>query len=243
MVHIGGQRPLLWHVMKYYAHYGHKDFILCLGYRGDCIKDYFLSYNEFMTNDFVMEKGGSQLELLKSDISDWRISFVDTGLYSNVGERLRRVRSYLAGEEMFLANYSDGLSDLPLDTYMDAFKASGKTAGFVSVKPPQSTHVVHTEDDGTVTEIEAIRDGSVWINGGYFILKNEIFDHMNPGEELVHEPFHRLIQKRQLYTYQYGGFWTCLDTFKEKQDLDEMWARGNRPWELWSSPATAVPAP
>lgn len=235
MVHLGGQRPLMWHVMRYYAHFGHKDFILCLGYRGEVIKNYFLNYSEALTNDFVLEGGGQKLQLLNNDIADWRITFVDTGLSSNVGERLRRVRKHLEGEEYFLANYSDGLSDLPHDVYQEKFIASGKTAGFVAVRPPLSNHVVDFSEDGSVLGIDPIRNGNVWINGGYFIFRNEIFDHMQPGEELVEAPFKRLIDQNKLFAYCYNGYWTCIDTFKEKQALDEMWARGNRPWEVWNA--------
>ena len=110
-----GHRPLLWHLMRYYAHYGHKEFILCLGYRGDMVREYFLRYNEAMTNDFVLSEGGRKIELMSRDLDDWHITFVDTGMHSNLGQRLLRVRRYLEGEPMFLANYSDGLSDLPLD--------------------------------------------------------------------------------------------------------------------------------
>lgn len=233
MVPIGGQRPMLWHVMKYYAHFGHKDFILCLGYGAELIKQYFLNYNEHLTNDFVMSNGGADIELLSSDIHDWRITFVDTGLYSNIGERLRRARPWLEGEDMFLANYSDGLTDVPFDDYMGKFLASGATAGFVSVRPPQTSHVVEMREDGIVTGIRHIREG-VWINGGYFILRSSIFDLMNENEELVHEPFQRLVEQQKLFAYQYKGFWTCIDTFKEKQELDEMYTRGHAPWQVWA---------
>ena len=118
-----GYRPILWHLMRYYAHYGHKDFILCLGYRGDLIREYFLKYNECMSNDFTLSEGGRRVELHSSDIEDWRITFVDTGLHSNIGQRLLRVREHLRGEEVFLANYSDGLSDLPLDQHIADFSA------------------------------------------------------------------------------------------------------------------------
>lgn len=233
MVHVGGQRPLIWHVMKYYAHYGHKDFILCLGYRSEVIKNYFLNYNEYLTNDFIMRGGKSQIDLVHSDIADWNISFVDTGLSSKVGERLYAVREYLKDDEMFLANYSDGLSDLPFEPYLDQFKKSGATAGFAAVRPPQSSHVVRLDGGGVVTSINPINSSDVWINGGYFILRREIFDYMKKGEELVHEPFHRLIAEKKLYGHRYEGFWTCVDTFKEKQELDEMFARGNTPWQVW----------
>src|SRR5207302_1613516 len=116
-----GERPLLWHVMKYYAHYGHTDFILCLGYKADVVKHYFLNYDECASNNFVMSNGGKKLELLNSDIHDWNITFVDTGIASNIGQRLKAVEEYLDGEEVFLANYSDGLTDLPLPEYIDNF--------------------------------------------------------------------------------------------------------------------------
>lgn len=241
MVQVGGQRPLLWNVMRYYAHYGHKEFILCLGYRGDVIKDYFLKYNEYLTNDFVMEEGGARLNLKRGDIQDWKIHFVDTGINSNVGERLRRVRQYIGDDPYFLANYSDGLSDVPLPQYFDTFQQSGKTAGFVCVRPPQTSHVVDVSDSGSVTGIRHVREAGIWINGGYFILKNAIFDSMNEGEELVEQPFGRLIAQDKLFAYKYEGFWACIDTFKEKQMLDDMVARGNTPWRVWDN-TQAAPA-
>ena len=124
-----GYRPILWHVMRYYAHFGHRDFILCLGYRGDAIKDYFLHYNEAVSNDFVLSDGGRQIELLSSDIADWRITFADTGLDTTIGERLRRVRHHLEGEEIFLANYGDTLTDAPLDRLVEEFRAARRGGG------------------------------------------------------------------------------------------------------------------
>ena len=132
-----GYRPILWHLMKYYAHFGHKDFILCLGYRADVIKNYFLNYNEAISNDFVLTGGGAEVELLASDINDWRITFVDTGMTASVGERLRAVRPYLEGEDMFLANYADGLSDLDLDKYVNTALQVGKACSFLAVHRPR----------------------------------------------------------------------------------------------------------
>lgn len=233
-----GYRPVLWHVMKYYAHYGHKDFILCLGYLGDTIKNYFLNYNEALSNDFVLTNGGREVQLIQSDIHDWRISFVDTGRNSNIGQRLMAVRKYLEGEEMFLANYSDGLADLPLPTYLEQFqKQKDKIAAFMCVKPAQSFHVVSAGDDAVVTDIRAVCELDVWVNGGYFVFRKEIFDYMRPGEELVVEPFQRLAAERKLLAYKYEGFFGCMDTFKEKQQLDDMYASGNTPWEIWKRPA------
>ncbi|MBI1319639.1 MAG: glucose-1-phosphate cytidylyltransferase [Candidatus Hydrogenedens sp.] len=235
MVTVGGRHPLLWHVMKYYAHYGHTDFVLCLGYGADTIKKYFLEYNEYMSNDFVMTDGGHGLELKNRDIADWRIHFVDTGLNSNVGTRLWRVRHLLQDEPMFLANYADGLSDLPHPEYQRSFEESGKLAACVCVRPPASGHVARVDADGNVNRVETYEEADLWINGGYFILKREIFDYMKEGEELVREPFQRLIDKRLLYGHTYRGFWQCCDTFKEKQDLDQRFAAGDRPWQVWES--------
>jgi len=228
-----GARPIIWHLMKYYAHYGHKDFILCLGYRGEAFKDYFLHYNETHSNDFVLTQGGKNIQLASSDIEDWRIHFVDTGLHSNIGMRLKAVQPYLDGEEMFLANYSDGLSDLPLDVYLDDFKQSGKTASFVSVRNKAVSHMVETSGDGTVTGIRSLADSDIRINGGFFAFRQKVFDYIGAGEELVEEPFERLIAEEQLVGYRYDGFWQCMDTFKDKQLLDELAARDEMPWQIW----------
>ena len=232
MVEIG-YRPILWHVMKYYAHYGHKDFILSLGYRADVIKNYFLNYNECLSNNFVLAKGGKQCQLLSTDIDDWTITFVDTGLTSNIGQRLKAVERYVGDQEVFLANYADGLTDLPLDAYMEYFLSSGKLASFVSVRPTQSFHVVSFAHDSEVAGIQHLKQAGIWINGGYFAFKNDVFRYIRDGEELVVEPFQRLIADKQLTTYKYDGFWLAMDTFKDKQVLDDMHARAEVPWEVW----------
>jgi len=231
-----GYRPILWHVMKYYAHYGHRDFILALGYKADVIKDFFLNYNEAVSNDFVLYEGGKRIELANSDIEDWTITFVDTGAKACIGERLWRVRSYLKGEEMFLANYSDGVTDLPLDEYVEHFRRKNKIASFVAVQPPGSYHIVRFGDDDLVDQIEPITSTGARVNGGYFILKQEIFDYMKPGEELVNEPFQRLIKEGQLTAYRHDGFWQPMDTFKEQRQLDELNRSGDAPWRVWDKP-------
>ena len=233
MVEIG-YRPILWHVMKYYAHYGHKEFILCLGYRADAVKKYFLNYDECTSNDFVLSKGGKNLELLNSDISDWKITFVDTGLNSNIGQRLKAVEKYVT-DDVFLANYADGLTDLHLPGYLDMFQKSEKIASFVSVKPTQSFHIVSLRNGGEVTGINPLGKSSIWINGGYFIFRKEIFDYIKKGEELVNEPFRRLIEEKQLITHKHNGFWVAMDTFKDKQMLDEMVSTNKAPWEVWKN--------
>jgi glucose-1-phosphate cytidylyltransferase len=230
-----GYRPILWHVMKYYAHYGHKDFILCLGYKADVIKSYFLDYNECLSNDFVLSGGGKSVQLLGHDIQDWRITFVDTGLTSNIGQRLKAVEKHLAGEDMFLANYTDGLSDAPLPQMIENLRASGKTASFVGVKPRASFHLVESDGQGVVKSIEHIRKGGARLNGGFFVMRGEIFKYLGEGEELVEEPFRRLIGEGKLMTYCHDGFWACMDTFKEKQELEDIFAKGQAPWAVWKN--------
>jgi glucose-1-phosphate cytidylyltransferase len=228
-----GYRPILWHVMKYYAHYGHKDFILCLGFKADVIKEYFLNYNECLSNDFTLSNGGKELHLKQSDITDWNITFVDTGLKSNIGQRLKAVERYLKDEEIFLANYADGLTDLPLPDMIDHFKKSGKIGCFICVKPSQTFHVVSLKDGNHIEKIQYVRATDSTINGGFFIFRSEIFHYIKDGEELVVEPFQRLIRKNQLIGYKYDRFWYSMDTFKEQQELNDIFERGNAPWEVW----------
>ena len=229
-----GYRPILWHVMKYYAHYGHKDFILCLGHQADAIKKYFLEYNECVSNDFVLSKGGKNLDLLSSDISDWRITFVDTGLTSNIGQRLVAAEKHLGKDEFFLANYTDVLSDVPLPKVVEKFKKSNHVASFVSVMPQASFHLVESDASGVVKGINHIRRGGAKINGGYFVFRRDIFRYIKKGEELVEEPFRRLMAEGKLVTYTHDGFWACMDTFKEKQELEDLFTRGKAPWTVWN---------
>ena len=235
MVNIG-YRPILWHVMKYYAHFGHKDFILCLGWKGDVIKNYFLKYDECQSNDFVLSSGGAQINLINSDIHDWTITFVDTGTSSSIGQRLLAVEPYLAGEQTFLANYTDGLTDLHLPDLIEFYRERQAAAAFLCVRPNQSFHTVTLDESGGVRQIEAVTSADIWMNGGYFVLGREIFDQLRHGEELVVEPFQRLIAERKLHGLKHAGFWSCMDTYKEKQHLDDMYARGEAPWELWKRP-------
>ena len=235
-----GYRPILWHLMKYYAHYGHKEFILCLGYRGDAIKNYFLNYDECVSNDFVLSGGGKNVEMISKDIEDWKITFVDTGLNANIGMRLNRVRQYVEQDEAFMANYADGLTDLPLSVLEDYFWKHGKVATFLGVKPMNSYHIVSTANDGVVTGVESTDASSQRINGGFFIFRPSIFDYMKDGEELVEEPFGRLIRDRQLSAYSHDGFWACMDIFKEKQKLDDLHSKGCAPWEVWNKPQTEL---
>jgi len=229
-----GYRPILWHVMRYYAYYGHKDFVLCLGYKADVIKNYFKSYDETHSNDFILSEGGKKIELLASDIDDWRITFVDTGLKANIGMRLKMVQKHVAGEEFFLANYTDGVSDLLLPDMFESFVESGCVASFASVKPRASFHMVVADDRGHVKAIDHVTKMGARINGGFFVLRNEIFDYMKEGDELVEAPFHRLIEKDKLFAYRHEGFWAAMDTFKEQKELEDLYGTGHAPWAVWN---------
>jgi glucose-1-phosphate cytidylyltransferase len=220
MVTIGG-RPILWHVMKYYAHYGHRDFIICLGYRGDVIRRFF-----------------SEEETL----SDCRVTYVDTGLDANIGQRLRAVRSHVQHEPAFLANYSDGLTDLDLPRYVEQFRQADKIAGVLCVQPNSTLHVISMDTHGLVDDVYPLGEAGLWVNGGFFIFKRAIFDYIGEGEDLVEAPFRRLIRERELFAYHSDGFWACMDTFKDKQALEAMYRRGHAPWEVWRQ-ARARPRP
>ncbi len=228
-----GNRPIVWHLMRYYAHFGHTEFVLCLGYRGDLIKEYFLNYSEAVSNDFTLSASGRQLEYHSTDIDDWKITFAETGLHSNIGERLLAVRKYIGDDEVFLANYSDGLSDVRLDAMLSHFYATNATASFIAVKTAQSFHAVEFDGNNYVNNIGAAAACDFWINGGFFIFRNEIFDYFDSGDEIVEAPFTRLIAARKLVTYPHKGFWRAMDTFKDKITFDRDYARGRAPWEFW----------
>jgi len=227
-----GDRPLLWHVMRYYAHFGHRDFVLCLGYAASAVKDFFLHYDETRSNDFVLE-GAGQVQLFKTDISDWRITFVDTGLHSEIGERLRRVRRFLEGEEMFLANYADVFTNASLPEMIARFAASDAVVSLLAVPPQSSHHVVDVDDGGFITQITPVRELRQWENGGYFVLRPEIFDFLAEGEDLVGDAIPRLVERRKVLAYPYKGYWSPADTVKERAQLEEMYHRGNCPWMVW----------
>ncbi len=231
MIPVGNQ-PILWHVMQYYGDYGHTDFVLCLGYKAHIIKEFFLSYKPQNFADCVVSGLGGSVELLSAPSQNWRITLIDTGIWRKIGERLWAVREQVEGEEMFLANYSDGLTDVDLDDMTDRFKKSGKLACFLAVRPPLTYHLADIEEDGEVSDFRSSERSDMWINAGYFMFRQEIFDYMREGEELVLEPFSRLIRDRQLMAYKHEGFWRCMDNLKDRQSLEEMVEKGKTPWQV-----------
>jgi glucose-1-phosphate cytidylyltransferase len=238
-----GQEPILLHIMRYYAHYGHTEFILCLGYQAEVIKSFFLDGRDDVVKDLVMARDGWDPDELRRASRDWKITFVDTGLDSNIGGRLRAVREHVGNDELFLANYSDVLTDAPLPAMIAGVRESGAVASFLAVKPTYSFHVASFDQGNRVRNIEAVSDADIWINGGYFILRREIFDHMEPGDELVEEPFRRLIRQERLLGYKHKGFWAPMDTLKDRQNLNLLFESGERPWAVWEKHAAVAAQP
>lgn len=227
-----GHQPILWHVMQYYSQYGHNDFVLCLGFKANTIKEFFLNYKPQVFADCVVSEFGSKVALLNEPARDWQVTLIDTGIWRNIGERLFAVRDHVKNEEMFLANYSDGLTDVNLDDMIDRFKRSGKIGCFLAIRPPLTYHLADIDPDGRVREFRSSERSEIWINGGYFLFRPEIYDYLNEGEELVLEPFQRLIEADQLIAYKHDGFWRSMDTLKDRQILEDMVEQGDMPWRL-----------
>jgi glucose-1-phosphate cytidylyltransferase len=231
MIPVGNQ-PILWHLMHYYSQYGHNDFVLCLGYKANIIKDFFLSYRPQAFADCVVSGFGKDVEVLGEPAEDWRVTLIDTGIWRNIGERLWAVREHVRHEEMFLANYSDGLSDVNLDDMIERFTESGKLACFLAVRPPLTFHVADIDREGRVREFRNLDRSEIWINAGFFLFRGEVFEYMREGEELVLEPFQRLIERNQLMAYRHEGFWRAMDTLKDREILEDMVERGRMPWRV-----------
>jgi glucose-1-phosphate cytidylyltransferase len=238
-----GQEPILLHIMNYYAHFGHKEFILCLGYQSDVITSYFENGRSDVIDDLVLARDGWAPDELRRQARDWDIQFVDTGLSTNIGGRLRAVREYLGRDELFLATYSDTLTDAPLPAMIAGVREQNAVASFLAVKPTYTFHVVSFEKGNRVRAIEAVADSEIRINGGFFVLRSEVFDYIQPGDELVEEPFRRLIEANRLLGYRYDGFWAPMDTMKDRQNLNALFESGERPWAVWEKvPASSPPA-
>jgi glucose-1-phosphate cytidylyltransferase len=227
-----GNRPILWEIMRYYSAWGHHEFVLCLGYKGDVIREYFLNYNEALFNDFVLEGQGAdaRIELLQRDIGGWRITFVDTGMQATIGERLKAVEGYLGDDEEFLATYGDGLTDAPLDQMVGRFRTSGRMIQFLSVRPAFNAHRVMTDNDGIVMSVEDMSQSDVRINGGFFVCRRDLLDWIEPGDELVEETFARLIPRGDVVAFPYEGFFGPMDTIKDRQRLEALHESGLAPW-------------
>ena len=237
-----GHQPILWHVMQYYSQYGHQDFVLCLGYKANVIKEYFLNYDQTTSNDCIISDFGKKVEILGEPPPDWRVTLVDTGIWRNIGQRLLAVKHLVDDEEMFLANYSDGLTDAPLPEMIEQFKSSkDRLLHRGSPAVQLSSGRIRRQGCGAAN-FRSSQESEIWINGGYFIFRKEIFDFIQDGEELVLEPFNRLIEGGRLMAYKYDGFWRAMDTLRDRQVLEDMVERGETPWCICNDARTKVRA-
>ena len=234
LVHIGNL-PILWHIMKHYSHYGYKDFVLCLGYKGDMIKEYFLNY-ERMSNDFTINLGKDKGILVNhTKISeDWNITFAQTGDYTNTGGRIKKIEKYIT-EDRFLATYGDGVSDVDINNLVEFHQQKNKIGNITGVHPWSKYGTVHSDENNIITKFKEKPILKDVINGGYFVFKKQVFDYLDEDCMLENEPFERLAKEKQLTLFKHDGFWHCMDTYKDFQDLNKVWNSGKVPWKIWKS--------
>lgn len=232
-----GDKPILWHLMNYYAHHGHREFVLCLGYQGQAIKQYFLKKQEDVSeNDFVLSNGS--IQHLPSEMNDWSITFVDTGLHTSIGQRLKKVQHLLQDEPMFMATYGDNLTDAPINEMASVFSQQpNRTAMFLCVHPSQSFHLVRmtgASSDTQVVGFESSTTSDLWINGGFFLFRPDIFNNLSHGEDIVPDALNRLAVQGRLSAWRHEGFWAAMDTPKEMFTLDSIYSTGHAPWAKWT---------
>lgn len=232
MIEIGGM-PILWHIMKHYSHYGYNDFIICLGYKQYIVKEFFANY--FLYNsDVTFDLKQNSMEVHSDHVDPWKVTLIDTGLNTMTGGRLKRVQKYI-GNEPFLLTYGDGVSDVNLAEVVKFHQAHGKIATLTTVNIAQMKGVLDIDDNADITSFrEKSDDDASLINGGYMVLNPEVFDYID-GDSTVFEqqPLRRLAQERQLKSFYHTGFWQCMDTQRERQLLEELWASGKAPWKIW----------
>lgn len=232
-----GRYPILWHIMKYYAHNGQKDFVLCLGYKSDVIKDFFLNY-EALTRDFTISLGSAKTVEFhtRHDESDWRVTLAETGLSAMTGARVKRVKSYVGDDENFMLTYGDGLGDVDLDKLLRFHKSHGKILTVTGVRPPGRFGELMADGLGQVTEFnEKPQATGGRISGGFFVCRRELFDYLDDREDLVfeQEPMRRLVDAGQMMVYEHDGFWQPMDTNREYQLLNSLYEKGEAPWVRW----------
>lgn len=227
-----GRMPILWHIMKHYAYYGFNDFILCLGYKGELIKDYFLDYKYRRWDIQINLKDGTKSIIQDDTVEDWNITFADTGLETNTGGRIKKIEKYIE-EEYFFVTYGDGLSDVNLKDLECFFLQQGKTGVITGVRPHSKYGLIEVDPDGTITRFKEKPLLDSFINGGFCVFNRSIFKYMDENCVLEQDVFEQLVSLRQLALYKYKGFWKCMDTFKDYQELNEMWYSGNSPWKVY----------
>jgi glucose-1-phosphate cytidylyltransferase len=232
-----GDRPMIWHIMKTYAHYGFKDFMLCLGYKGEMIRDYFFNY-DWNHNDVMLELGSKRVTKLGSghDEEDWRISLIDTGQESNTGGRLKRLASYLdrLGTTTFLGTYGDGVADIDISKLLEFHRSHGKLATVSAVHPPSRFGELVIEDNFVKNFQEKPQTTEGWINGGFFVLERSVLDLIEGDETALEDkPLALLAQRQELAVYFHDGFWQCMDTYRELEVLNKLYNSGKAAWQVW----------
>ncbi len=234
MVEIGGM-PILWHIMKSYSHYGFREFILCLGYKADKIKEFFLNFREWHKGDFTLE-WGSQVERLRAQspehTEDWKITFAETGSETNTGGRVKRIEKYIHDSPFFLT-YGDGLANINFQEQMKHHKKHKRCATLTCVQPKSQYGIVEMNEQNVILRYLEKPKMKQWVNGGFFVFNKEIFKYICENEILEREPLERLEQKRELVAYPFHEFWACMDTYKDTQQLNDLWNRGEAPWKSW----------
>lgn len=233
MVEIGG-RPILWHIMKIYSSQGFNDFVICLGYKGHAIKEYFANY--FLhQSDITIDIQKNSVEVHNNVSEPWKVTLVDTGLHTQTGARIKKIQKYLDGQP-FMLTYGDGVADIDLAKLIKGHKQSGKLATMTAVQPEGRFGVLNLRDDGTVQKFQEKPQGDGnWANGGFFVFENEFLNYLTLDESLVLEkaPLENLTQQQKLGTYKHPGFWKCMDTLRDCQQLEKLWQSGEAPWNLW----------
>ena len=233
MVEIGG-KPLLWHIMKLYSRYGHNDFVVLLGYKGYSVKEYFVNY--FLhQSDITIDLATNKMEVHNSSSEPWRITLLDTGANTMTGGRIKRAQKYV-GDESFMLTYGDGVSDVDMDALLAYHRSHGKAITMTSVQPDGRFGTFEAEDGGRVSRfVEKPRGDGSWINGGFFVCEPRVFDYLALGDATVfeQEPLQRLALENELHTYRHNGFWKCMDTLRDKNDLNQMWQSDNALWKTW----------
>ncbi|MEI6311418.1 MAG: glucose-1-phosphate cytidylyltransferase [Bacteroidota bacterium] len=231
-----GDKPILWHIMKIYEKYGHNDFIICLGYKGYVIKEYFMNY--FMhQSDVTIDLSSNQIEVHQTNAESFKITLVETGLNTRTAGRLKRVKKFI-GNEDFMLTYGDGLADININELIDFHKKHDKICTLTAILPEGKFGGLQIEESGEVSQFQEKPKGDGhWINGGFFVLKNEIFDYLKEDMDDImweEKPMNDLTKDNQLIAFKHHGFWRCMDALRDKVILEEMWSSGKATWKIWN---------
>jgi glucose-1-phosphate cytidylyltransferase len=233
MVDVGG-RPILWHIMKIYSHYGVNEFVICAGYKQHMIKEYFADYFLHCSDvTFDFADGGS-MQIHNNVSEPWKVSVIDTGLDTMTGSRIKRIAEYV-GDETFMLTYGDGVADVDIRKLLQFHKDTGKCATLTAVRPDVRFGILDLEGDNVTSFREKISEDADWVNGGFMVLEPEVFDYIDEGDGTIFEkgPLQKLSSDGQLAAFKHPGFWQCMDSLRDKENLEELWKTGKAPWKLW----------